>query len=130
MTSEPYIEMLPMNADLIVVPYYDPYIVFGPPPPSVIVSGAIYFGFSVRLGVWWGPWGWGTTRFAWPTHGLVIGNVPWSRGWGNRGSYVHPYPGVPRNIAPRLPNRHPPMPRTAPERALPHGSDGGHRHRC
>jgi hypothetical protein len=128
-TTGPYIEITPISPDYVVVPYYDPYVVFGPPAPGFVVGTAIYFGFGVRLGAWWGPWGWGATRFGWPAHTVIIGNVPWGRTWGNRGGYVHPYPGVPRNIGPRLPDRHPPVPRTAPERAQPRGGTRGGHHR-
>jgi hypothetical protein len=117
----PYVEILPVDPGFVVVPYYDPYIVFGPPPPGFVIPGAIGFGFGVRIGTWFGPWGWGATRFMWPTHGLIINNAPWDRGWGNRGGYVHPYPGLPRHPGPRLPDRHVPTPRTPPERAAPRG---------
>ena len=112
----PYIEILPIDPGFICVPYYDPYIVFGPPPPGFIVGGALGCGFGVRIGTWFGPWGWGTTSFVWATHGLIINHVPWGRTWGNRGNYIHPYPGVPRHPGPRLPERHVPVPRTPAER--------------
>jgi hypothetical protein len=35
----PYIEILPIDPGFICVPYYDPYIVFGPPPPGFFVGG-------------------------------------------------------------------------------------------
>jgi Protein of unknown function (DUF3300) len=114
----PYIEILPTNPNYIVVPYYDPFLVFGPPPPGFFVGGAIGFGFGVRLGPWFAPWGWGTTRFMWSTHTLIIGNEPWGRTWFNRIGYVHPYAGLTRYAGPRLPDYHRLIPRTPAERAL------------
>jgi hypothetical protein len=115
----PYVEILPVDPGFIVVPYYDPYIVFLPPPPGFVIAGAIGFGFGIRIGTWFGPWGWGSTNFIWATHGLIINNVPWGRGWNNRGNYIHPYPGLPRHPGPRLPDRHRSIPRTQGERAAP-----------
>ena len=45
--------------DFVVVPYYDPAIVFFAPRPGFVVGGAIRFGFGVSLGVFFRPWGWG-----------------------------------------------------------------------
>lgn len=87
----PYIEVLPANPNYIVVPYYDPGIVFLPPRRGIVVGGAIRFGFGVTLGAVWAPWGWGGSRFAWNTHTVVINNEPWRRTWVNRTTYVHPY---------------------------------------
>jgi hypothetical protein len=112
----PYIEILPVNPDYIVVPYYDPYLVFGPPPPGFLVAGAIRFGFGVHLGAWFAPWGWGSTRLVWPTHTVIIDNTPWGRTWVNRFGYVHPYPGLARHIGPRLPDLHRLVPRPLLER--------------
>jgi Protein of unknown function (DUF3300) len=118
-SQDPYVEILPVDPGYIVVPYYDPYLVFGPPPPGFFVGGAIGFGFGVRIGTWFGPWGWGSTNIIWATHTLMLNNAPWGRGWVNRGGYVHPYPNVPRHPSPRLPDRHPLTPRTPAERAAP-----------
>jgi Protein of unknown function (DUF3300) len=118
-SSGPYIEILPIDPGFMCVPYYDPYLVFGPPPAGVLVGGAFGCGFGVRIGAWFGPWGWGTTHFVWGTHVVIINNAPWGRIWGNRGTYVHPYPGMPRHPAPRLPDRHVPIPRTPAERGAP-----------
>jgi hypothetical protein len=115
----PYVEIRPVDPGFIVVPYYDPYIVFGPPPPGFIVAGAIGFGFGVRIGTWFGPWGWGSTSFIWGTHTLMIGNAPWGAAWGNRGVYVHPYPNLTRYPGPHLPDRHVLTSRTLAEHAAP-----------
>jgi Protein of unknown function (DUF3300) len=118
-SSGPYVEIVPVDPGFIVVSYYDPYIVFGPPPPGFIIAGAVGFGFGVRIGTWFGPWGWGSTRFIWGTHTLIVNNAPWGRGWDNRGNYLHPYPGIPRHPGPRPPDQHPLTPRTPGERAAP-----------
>ena len=115
----PYVEILPVDPGFIVVPSYDPYIVFGPPPPGFVIAGAIGFGFGVRIGTWFGPWGWGSSHFIWGTHALIINNAPWGRGWDNGGTYIHPYPGLPRHPGPRLPDRHRLIPRTQGERVAP-----------
>jgi hypothetical protein len=115
----PNVEILPVDPGLIVVPSYDPDIVFGPPAPGFAIAGAIGFGFGVRIGTWFAPWGWGTTRFAWGSHTVIVNNSPWARAWGNRGVYVHAYPNVPRHPGPRLPDRHRLVPRTPTERSAP-----------
>ncbi len=53
----PYIEILPVNPAFLVVPYYDPLIMFAPPRPGLLVGGAISFRFGVTLGVAFRPWG-------------------------------------------------------------------------
>jgi hypothetical protein len=115
----PYVEIQPVDPGYIVVPYYDPYVVFRPPAPGFVVRGAIGFGFGVRIGTWFGPWGWGATNFGWANHTIIVNRAPWGREWRNRGVYVHPYPNVPRYVGPRLPDRHPLTPRAQGERAAP-----------
>src|ERR1700728_2812676 len=39
--TDGYVEILPVNAAYIYVPYYDPFVVFGPPAPGFVVGGAI-----------------------------------------------------------------------------------------
>ncbi|MGD1094748.1 MAG: DUF3300 domain-containing protein [Bryobacteraceae bacterium] len=104
----PYITIMPVNPDFMVVPYYDPLIVFGPPRPGFFVGGAINFGFGISLGVAFRPWGWGPGfgRFDWGAHRVFVNNAPWGRTWVNRGGYVHPYAGVPRYSGPRPPEPH------------------------
>jgi len=111
----PYVEILPVSPAFIVVPYYDPAIVFAPPRPGLAIAGAVYWGFGIRLGIWFGPWGWGATRFSWPAHTVIINNAPWGRTWTNRRVYVHPY-AIPRYAPPRRPERHAARPRTPAER--------------
>jgi len=91
----PYIEIVPVDPDYIVVPYYDPLVVYAPPRRGFVMAGAIRFGYGVRLGAVFAPWGWRTNRFAWGQHTVIINNAPWRRTWGNRLTYVHPYT-VPR----------------------------------
>jgi hypothetical protein len=101
----PYIEILPANPNFIVVPYYDPLIVYAAPRPGFFVGGAIGFRFGIAIGPAFRPWGWGVNRFAWGDHRVFINNARWDRSWVNRGAYVHPY-AVPRYNAPRPAERH------------------------
>src|SRR5579863_8836421 len=116
----PYITIAPVNPGFVVVPYYDPRIVFFAPRPGIVVGGAIRFGFGVTIGGFFRPWGWGYNRFDWGGHALFIDNARWGRDWYNRRAYVHPYPGV-RRFAPdqRVPERHDLHERSDRERAAP-----------
>lgn len=96
----PYIEILPANPNYIVVPYYDPLVVFAPPRRGIYIGPAMRFGFGVTLGAVWDPWGWRTNRFVWGEHAVIINNAPWHRTWVNRTTYVHPW-AVSRYTAPR-----------------------------
>jgi len=114
--SGPFIEILPVDPAFIVVPYYDPAIVFAPHPPGFAVARGVYWDFGIRIGVWFAPWGWGGTRFVWSSHTVIINNAPWGRTWANRATYVHPY-AVRRYARPtRVPERHPIRPRVPAER--------------
>lgn len=84
----PAIEILPVNPAYVVVPYYDPIVVFAPPRPRYLVSSAIYLGFGVHLGSWYEPWGWRTAGFYWPTRRVVVGYPGWNRPYGYRPVYV------------------------------------------
>jgi hypothetical protein len=95
----PYITIMPVNPGYIVVPYYDPRVVFFAPRPGFVVGAGIRFGFGISIGGFFRPWGWGYNRFDWGGHALFINNARWGRTWYNRGSYVHPYVGV-RRYAP------------------------------
>ena len=101
----PYIEILPANPAFIVVPYYNPLIVFAPPRAGFFVGGAISFGYGIRIGAAFRPWGWGVNRFGWSDHRVFINNARWDRTWVNRGTYVHPY-AVPRYSGARPAERH------------------------
>jgi Protein of unknown function (DUF3300) len=114
----PYIEILPANPAFIVLPYYDPLIVFAPPRPGFFVGGAIGFRFGITIGPAFRPWGWGVNRFAWNSHAVFINNARWDRTWANRRTYVHPYADVRRYpaAAARAPERHELRARTEHER--------------
>ena len=58
-TPGPYITISPVNPGYVMVPYYDPGIVFFLPRPGFVVGGAINFGFGVTIGGYFRPWGWG-----------------------------------------------------------------------
>jgi hypothetical protein len=95
----PYITILPVNPAFLVVPWYDPSIVFFAPRAGFVVGSGIRFGFGVSLGGFFAPWGWGPggIRFDWGGHGVFFGGARWGRNWGNRGTYVHSgYAGIHR----------------------------------
>jgi len=114
----PYISINPVDPGYIVVPYYDPGVVFFAPRPGFFVGGGIRFGFGVGIGGFFRPWGWGYSRFDWGGHRLYINDRPWGRTWVNRGVYVHPYDGV-RRFGPgaRVAERHEVHPRSDRERS-------------
>jgi hypothetical protein len=87
----PWIEINPVNPAFIVVPAYDPLVVFAPPRPGFRVAAAINFGFGFTIGAAFRPWGWGANHFVWNTHTVVVNNATWNRRWANRTTYVHPY---------------------------------------
>ena len=117
----PYITVMPVNPGFIVVPYYNPAVVFFAPAPGFFVGGAIRFGFTVPVGGYFLPWGWGPgvfARFDWGGHAVFINSARWGRTWGNRATYVHPYPAVPRYAAAaHAPEAHALHPQTERERA-------------
>jgi hypothetical protein len=94
----PYITIMPVNPGFIVVPYYDPAVVFYPPRPGFAVGAAISFRFGITIGAFFRPWGWGPGfgHFDWGGHAVFINNHPWGRTWANRLTYAHPYEGVRR----------------------------------
>jgi hypothetical protein len=94
------IEVLPVNPNVIYVPYYDPNIVFFRPAPGFFIGGAIGFGPGIFVGAFL-PWGWGGVSFGWRAHTILIGGRPWERTWVNQG-YIHPYaaPARPRVVNP------------------------------
>jgi len=115
----PYITIMPVNPAFMVVPYYDPRVVFFAPRPGFVVGGAIRFGFGVTIGGFFRPWGWGLGRFDWRAHTVIINNSPWRRTWVNRREYVHPFPNV-RRVPPgvaRTPEHHALHERSEHERA-------------
>jgi hypothetical protein len=119
-SGPPYITIEPVNPAFIVVPYYDPGIVFVAPRPGFVIGGAIRFGFGVTIGGFFAPWGWvaGGIRFDWGAHAVFLNNARWGRVWGNRAAYVHPYPAIrrPPPGAVRPAEAHALRARSAPER--------------
>jgi hypothetical protein len=89
--SGPYIEIGLANPGYVIVPYYDPYIVFARPRPGFVVGGAVRFGYGISLGASFRPWGWGYNRVEWGNHAVIVNNRPWERTYVNRNSYAHPY---------------------------------------
>jgi Protein of unknown function (DUF3300) len=103
----PYITIMPANPAYVVVPYYDPRVVYYAPRPGYVVGGAIRFGYGISIGGFFRPWGWGYDRFDWGGHSVYINNERWGRNWGNRGEYFHPYADVHRyGPGDRAPERH------------------------
>lgn len=101
----PYITILPARPDYVVVPYYDPAVVFVAPRPGFFIGAAIGFRFGVVVGPVFRPWGWGYNRVAWSNHVVFINNARWGRTWVNRTTYVHPYT-VRRSVVVRGPDWH------------------------
>jgi hypothetical protein len=87
----PYITILPARVDYVVVPTYDPVVVYERPRPGFFIGAAIGFRFGVVLGASYRPWGWGYNRIAWDRRVVFINNAPWQRTWVNRHEYHHPY---------------------------------------
>ena len=81
----------PVDPGYILVPQYNPYVVFAPPRAGFFIGGAITFGPRIYLGAAFAPWGWGRSAFGWRTHDILIDNRPWQRTWVNRAQYAHPY---------------------------------------
>jgi len=134
-----YIDIMPADPAFIVVPAYDPLIVFAPPRPGFVVATAIGFGFGIAIGTWFHPWGWGTTRIVWSNHAVFINNARWERTWANRHTYVHPFPGVHHYAASARVEHHELVQRSQAERNAAHnghevheehehGGSGNHHH--
>ncbi len=87
----PFITILPARVDYVVVPTYDPVVVYERPRPGFFIGAAIGFRFGVVVGAAYRPWGWGYNRIAWDRRVVFINNAPWQRTWVNRHEYHHPY---------------------------------------
>jgi hypothetical protein len=111
----PYIEIRPVRPEFVVVPAYDPAVVFVRPRFGFVVGGAIRFGYGVTVGAAFRPWGWGFNRIAWDSHAVFINNARWDRNWRNRRVYVHPYE-VRHVVEPRVEERHEVREQTVRER--------------
>jgi len=89
--GQPYIEIMPVDPDMIYIPCYDPVWIWGAsrwypyphwgwPPRSVMVGGlgfGFYGGINIGLffgGGWngWGGWGWSP---GWGNHSVIVNNA-------------------------------------------------------
>ena len=89
--GRPYIEIRPVDPEVIYVPAYDPVWIWGPPvwypyphwywPPRSIVMGGVGFGFygGINVGLFfgggwggWGGWGW---HPGWGSRTIVVNNT-------------------------------------------------------
>jgi hypothetical protein len=86
----PYIQILPLDPVFIVVPAYNPLVVFAAPRPGFAVGAAISFGPRISIGAFI-PFGWRNPVLDWRAHAVIIDGHPFTRGWANRAQYVHPY---------------------------------------
>jgi hypothetical protein len=108
----PNIEIEPINRADIVVPSYDPSVVFSAPSAGTPVAAAIHFdahvevgGFQLAewhskkfqfIGGYFQAWGWGFGGIDWSNRTVIINGTPWQRNWSNRTDYVHRYPQLTR----------------------------------
>ena len=96
------IEILPVNPGYVVVPYYNPSVVFVAPRPGFYAGVGITFGPGIYVGAF-APFGWAGPGFGWRTHDILIDHRPWARTWVNRDRYVHSYAvPVARPVGPRV----------------------------
>ena len=96
------IEIEPADPDVVYVPAYDPWLVYGYPvvawpgwyPYPGIWFGGPYLSFGVGFGIgWWGGfgWGWGNWGFDWHHHYARFNGGRYysgSRTFYNRGAYA------------------------------------------
>jgi uncharacterized membrane protein YgcG len=96
------IEIAPADPDVVYVPAYDPWLVYGYPvaawpgwyPYPGIWFGGPYLSFGVGFGIgWWGGfgWGWGHWGFDWHNHYARFNGGRYysgSRTFYNRGAYA------------------------------------------
>ncbi len=121
----PYVEILPATPGFVVVPYYDPLIVFARPRPGYRPLVAIRYGYRVPIGVYFSPWGWGGNRIAWSSRTVFINDARWARMRANRLTYVHPY-NVPRYARPRPAEPHRAVVPSVREREQERRGERGH----
>ena len=84
--GQPVVQIVPTNPEVIYVPVYDPYWVWGPPiyypyarwwyPP---VHTGLFFGVGIGVGAFfgagwggWGGWGW---HPGWGSHTIIVNNT-------------------------------------------------------
>jgi hypothetical protein len=85
------IEIVPVDPAYILVPVYNPLVVYAMPRPGFFVGGAISFGPRIFIGGGFSRFGWGGARFGWREHSIFVDNHVWTRNYVNRATYVHPY---------------------------------------
>ena len=98
----------PAEPDVVYVPEYDPWLVYGEPlalyPGWVMVPGlffdgpGIYFGLGIGIGIFGGyGWGWHHWGADWHGHGVVYNHSPYVSHsptfWGHRGAGGFGHPG-------------------------------------
>ena len=98
--SGPYIQIVPIDPAFVVVPRYNPVVVFARPRPGFAISAASGFGPRIAVGAFV-PFGWRSPALDWRTHAVVIDGRSWQRQWDNRREYVHPYTATVRRYEPR-----------------------------
>jgi len=96
----PYIQIVPVDPAFVVVPRYNPVVVFARPRPGFAIGAAIGFGPRISIGAFI-PFGWRSPALDWRSHAVVIDGRPWERGWANRQVYVHPYAAPVHRYEPR-----------------------------
>jgi Protein of unknown function (DUF3300) len=107
-TQDSDVSIQPANPDVVYVPAYDPWVVYGAPIypwpgwyayPGIWYAGPyVSFGIGVPIAFFGGfAWGWHRWGFDWPHRYPVYGGRPWysrSTTFYNRGSYYgHPRGG-------------------------------------
>jgi uncharacterized membrane protein YgcG len=97
------IEIEPTDPQVVYVPEYDPWLVYGEPigiwpgwygyPGLFLASPGIAFGFGFGIGFFGGfGWGWGHWGYDWRHHGIMFdhhGYVSHSRIFVNRNNFNH-----------------------------------------
>jgi hypothetical protein len=91
----------PSDPEVVYVPDYDPWLVYGEPIvlypdwmpiPGLFVGGTgIYFGFGTAIGIFGGfGWGWNHWRPAWHGHGVYFNHHPYAPPHGLAGVHDRP----------------------------------------
>ena len=72
------IQIMPADSGSIVIPVYNPLVLFEPPLTGEIDRSGVYCGSAVRIGSWFSAWGWNRTH--------VRPNEPSGESGGRRGA--------------------------------------------
>ena len=127
-TAGQTIEIQPVSPDVVYIPQYDPWLVYGAPitfwpgwvdyPALYPVGPGLVFGVGIGIGFLGGfGWGWHHWSPDWRGHGIYFNHAPWtSRSptfWGHRGGpggalgrppgFVRPPGGGPGGFRPGAP---------------------------